>query len=497
MQTVLESKRISKRFPGVLALDNVDFDLQKGEVHALLGENGAGKSTLVKIITGAYTKDEGEIFINGQEVNFQSPIDAREAGIGIIYQEFSQVPTLTVAENIFLGDYPYLNGIIDWKSLNANADELLKRFGVNARPTDILSRLGVATRQMIEILKVVRREDLEILIMDEPTSALTAGETEHLFEFVRNLKAHNVSMIYISHRLDEIKRICDRVTIFKNGQKVITENVDQLSIDDIVALMVGQELKDHYPEKAKAAGTPMLEVSSINGFGFNDISFTAHKGEVLGITGLVGSGKSETMEAIFGASRIRSGTVKVNGETVTFRSPKDAISKGIGLIPESRKEQGLVLILSNLFNISLASLKRLAAPILRLQQEKMEANQLIQDLEVRPPLLLSPVMNLSGGNQQKIVIAKWLMRNCDILIFDEPTRGIDVGAKFQIYSLIIELANMGKCIIVSSSEIEEVIGICNRALIMKDSRIINELQGSSLNKETVIACMNGVNSNEK
>lgn len=497
MQTILESKRISKRFPGVLALDNVDFDLEKGEVHALLGENGAGKSTLVKIITGAYSKDAGEITINGHEVNFQSPIDAREAGIGSIYQEFSQVPTLTVAENIFLGDYPYNNGLIDWTKLNLNAEELLKRFKVNADPRDKLSTLGVATRQMIEILKVVRREDLEILIMDEPTSALTAGETTLLFEFIRTLKKHKVSIIYISHRLDEIKQICDRVTIFKNGQKVTTEKVADLTIDNIVSLMVGQDLKDHYPKKSTNITTPMLEVDCITGNGFNNISFTAHKGEVLGITGLVGSGKSETMEAIFGASRIQQGSIKINGEKVSLNTPKDAINKGIGLIPESRKEQGLVLILSNLFNISLASLKKIATPILNLKKEKQEAVRLIKDLEVRPPLPLSRVENLSGGNQQKIVIAKWLMRDCDILIFDEPTRGIDVGAKFQIYSLIIELANMGKCIIVSSSEIEEVIGICNRALVMKNSSIVNELQGSDLNKEKVIACMSGVNNNEK
>ncbi len=496
MQTVLESKRISKRFPGVLALDNVDFSLEKGEVHALLGENGAGKSTLVKIITGAYTKDEGEIYINGESVNFQTPIEAREAGIGIIYQEFSQVSTLTVAENIFLGDYPYKNGIVDWKTLNANAQKLLDRFGVNAKPRDILNTLGVATRQMVEILKVIHREDLEILIMDEPTSALTAGETKLLFEFVNTLKKHQVSIIYISHRLDEIKQICDRVTIFKNGKKVTTEKVDNLSIDDIVSLMVGQELKDHYPEKSQPTTEKMLEISGLTGKNFNDITFTAHKGEVLGITGLVGSGKTETVEAIFGASGIDSGSIKIDGRPVTISSPKDAINKGIGLIPESRKEQGLVLILSNLFNISLASLKKLAKPILNLKQEKEEAKKLITDLEVRPPLPYSQVANLSGGNQQKIVIAKWLMRDCDILIFDEPTRGIDVGAKFQIYSLIIELARMGKCIIVASSEIEEVIGICNRALIMKDYKIINQLQGSDLNKEKVIACMSGVITNE-
>ncbi len=496
MQTILESKRISKRFPGVLALDNVDFDLLKGEVHALLGENGAGKSTLVKIITGAYTKDMGEITINGKEVDFQSPIDARNAGIGSIYQEFSQVPTLTVAENIFLGDYPYKNGVIDWQQLNLAAQELLERFGVNARPRDILGSLGVATRQMVEILKVVRREDLEILIMDEPTSALTAGETELLFQFIRTLKEHQVSIIYISHRLDEIKMICDRVTIFKNGQKVTTENVDRLSVDNIVSLMVGSELKDHYPPKSTHISTPALKVENLCGNGFTDISFTAYKGEVLGITGLVGSGKSETVEAIFGANAIESGKLWIEGKEVSFKSPKDAINQGIGLIPESRKEQGLVLILSNLFNISLASLKRIARPILNLKQERSEAQQLIQDLEVRPPLPLSPVVNLSGGNQQKIVIAKWLMRDCDILIFDEPTRGIDVGAKFQIYSLIIELAKLGKSIIVASSEIEEIIGICNRSLVMKNNRIINELQGSELNKEKVIACMSGVDSNE-
>ena len=491
MGALLTVTGLTKSFPGVLALDDVGFDLMEGEVHALLGENGAGKSTLVKIITGAYRKDKGQIHLNGALVDFRTPAEAQEAGIGGIYQEFSQVNTLTVAENIFLGDYPRGWTGIDWRAMNSGAAELLERFGVNARPTDKLSSLGVATRQMIEILKVVRKDNLKILIMDEPTSALSDGETSTLFEFVRTLQSHGVSIIYISHRLDEIKRICDRITVFKNGQKVSTGAASDMTIDDMVTQMVGSELKDHFPEKCQATETPGLRVTALSGDGFSNVTFSAHRGEVLGITGLVGAGKTELLEAIYGARAVSSGTMELGGAPIKIRSPQEAIATGIGLLPESRKEQGLVLIMSCLNNISLASLDKISHPFLDLKQEARIAEENFGKLEIRPADPRNKVVNLSGGNQQKVVLAKWLMRDCDILMFDEPTRGIDVGAKFQIYSLIIELAKAGKAVIVASSEIEEVVGICNRALVLRKGEMVKELIGDDLSNENIVFSMSG------
>jgi len=489
MNTLLEAKGVTKKFPGVLALDRIDFNLQQGEVHAILGENGAGKSTLVKIITGAYTKDSGEITINGKTVDFSSPADAQDVGIGIIYQEFSQVNTLSVAENIYLGQYPKIMGCLDWGKMRRDAAELLERFHVNAHPRDILGTLGVATRQMVEILKAIHKQGIKVLIMDEPTSALSDTETEMLFDFIRKIKNQDVSVIYISHRLDEIKKISDRITILRNGKKVLTANADEMAIDDIVSHIVGRDLKDHYPDKTPAANDEILKVENLTGRGFTDVTLKARRGEILGITGLLGAGKTEVLQAIYGAARGYKGKIFIKGKEVSIKTPRDANHHGIGLIPESRREQGLVLVLSNLFNISLASLRKLSAPVLRLKKERIQGTKLINDLDVRPADPFKQVRDLSGGNQQKIVLAKWLMRDCDILFFDEPTRGIDVGAKFQIYTLISKLAKVGKCIVFSSSEVEEIVGTCNRVLVMKDGRIVEELIGSDINNETIVRSM--------
>ncbi len=491
MKSLLKVRNVSKQFPGVLALDQVDFDLAAGEVHALLGENGAGKSTLVKIITGAYRLDSGSLSIDDKEVQFHSPADAQAAGIGVIYQEFSLVPSLSVAENLFLGEYPTRFGLIDWAAMNQAATDLLLRFGVNAQATDTLQTLGVATRQMIEILKVLRRQNLKILIMDEPTSSLSESEAQMLFSFIASLRAQGVSVIYISHRLDEIKQICDRVTVFRNGKRISTEPARDMSIADIVTKMIGAELAEHYPVKCTAQGEVFLQVSGLSGAGFEDINFSARKGEVLGITGLVGAGKSELVETIFGARQFASGSIRLNGETFAPKTPKQAIAKGIGLLPESRKEQGLVLALSCAHNISLASLDKISTPFLALGAEAAIAEDSFTKLEVRPADPRNRVVNLSGGNQQKVVLAKWLMRDCQVLLFDEPTRGIDVGAKFQIYSMIVKLAEAGNTIIVASSEIEEISGICNRALVMRKGKIVEELTGADLNRESILAAIAG------
>ena len=491
MQSLLKVRNVSKKFPGVLALDDVDFDLAAGEVHALLGENGAGKSTLVKIITGAYRLDSGSLSIDGKEVHFHSPADAQAAGIGVIYQEFSLVSSLSVAENLFLGEYPRRYGLIDWGKMNRDASALLERFGVNAQAQDVLANLGVATRQMIEILKVLRRQNLKILIMDEPTSSLSEAEAQLLFGFIASLRAQGVSVIYISHRLDEIKQICDRVTVFRNGKRISTEAAKDLSIADIVTKMIGAELAEHYPVKTAEPGEVLLQVDALSGPGFADISFAARKGEVLGITGLVGAGKSELVETIFGARQPTKGSMYLKDEAFAPKSPKQAIARGIGLLPESRKEQGLVLALSCAHNISLASLDKISTPFLALGAEAANAEDSFAKLEVRPGDPRNRVVNLSGGNQQKVVLAKWLMRDCQVLLFDEPTRGIDVGAKFQIYSMIVKLAEAGNTIIVASSEIEEISGICNRALVMRKGKIVEELTGDALNRERVLAAIAG------
>lgn len=491
MAAILEVAGVSKQFPGVLALDSIDFEVEEGEVHALIGENGAGKSTLVKIITGAYQKDSGTISVNGKSVSFANPSQALEAGVGGVYQEFSLVNTLTVAENIFLGQLPKRAGVVRWSAMNKEASALLDRFGVNASPVDIVETLGVATRQMIEILKAVHRENLKILIMDEPTSSLTDNEARTLFDFIAALKAQRVSIIYISHRLDEIKQISDRVTIFKNGVKVATERAGDLTIDDMVTQMIGAELKEHYPKKCSDFGEQVFAVEGLSGKGFEDVSFAVRAGEVLGITGLVGAGKTELLEAIYGASRRQHGLARVNGKDARVRTPRHAIRAGLGLLPESRKEQGLVLGLTGAHNISLASLDQISHPFLDLSSELRIAQESYSRLDIRPSEPRTRVVNLSGGNQQKVVLAKWLMRDCKVLLFDEPTRGIDVGAKFQIYSIIAELARQGKAVVVSSSEIEEIAGICNRVLVMQRGRVTAEIIGEKVNQENVLAAISG------
>ena len=482
---------VSKQFPGVLALDNVNFDLRPGEVHALLGENGAGKSTLVKIITGAYRMDSGSMVIDGTPVNFSTPADAQKAGVGIIYQEFSQVEQLTVAENIYLGEYPSSRGRIDWKAMHAGARELIDRFGVNARPQDKVSSLGVATRQMIEILKVMRRANLKILLMDEPTSALSDAEARALFVFVRKLKSQGVSVIYISHRLDEIKEICDRVTVFRNGRNVQTFDADTCSIEEIVTAMIGSDLVDHYPQKEAQSGEPFVFVDDLSGPGFEHITFAASRGEVLGITGLVGAGKTEVLETLFGARASTAGTVRLGEKTLGATSARQAVRHGIGLLPESRKSQGLVLGMPCAHNVSLAALDKLSEPWLNLAKEQKIAETMFSDLEIRPANPRNRVLHLSGGNQQKVVIAKWLMRDCDVLLFDEPTRGIDVGAKFHIYSIIRKLAASGKTIIVASGEIDEIRGLCDRVLVMRKGRVASILSGENITRERIFSSIVG------
>lgn len=492
-QPVLAATAISKRFPGVVALDAVTFDLRAGEVHALMGENGAGKSTLIKIITGAYRRDEGMLTVDGKEVDFAAPSDSQSLGIVAIYQEFSQVASLSVAENIFLGEWPMRQGRIDWTRMNAEAQALLDRFAVDADPRDTLSSLGVATRQMVEILKTIRKPGVRILIMDEPTSALSDQDTERLFTLIRKLRDEGVAIIYISHRLHEIMQICDRITVFRNGRNVGTLVATETTIDDIVTMMVGRELNNRYPAKGGPTRAEVaVEVKGLaDGNRLAGIDLKAHKGEVLGLTGLVGAGKTETLRAIFGADPVIQGQVLINGSPAGTGGPAAAIARGVGLIPESRKEQGLVLPLTLVANAGLASLSQKLFSLRDRTAERSRTTELIGSLQVSPPDPQNRVANLSGGNQQKIVLAKWLMRQCDVLLFDEPTRGIDVGAKYQIYSLIAEAANAGKCVIVASSDIDEIAGICSRVLVLSDGAVVGELTGENIEGTAMTRLLTG------
>jgi ribose transport system ATP-binding protein len=482
------AKLVSKGFPGVQALDQVSFELRRGEIHALLGENGAGKSTFVKIVTGAYQRDSGQIEIYGTPAHFTSPSDAYNAGVGAVFQEFSLVPNLSVAENIFLGEWPRRSGLVDWGLMNSQATALLTQFGVQATCDDALGKLGIATRQMIEILKACRKPHIRILILDEPTSALSDGETDTLFQFLRVLKQRGVSMIYISHRLGEIQRICDRITVFRNGKNIETCSARDVQVETIVRMMVGRSMTDRFPPKPATARPGGLVVAGLTTKKLRSISFDARRGEILGVAGLIGAGKTELLRAIFGADANESGAISLDGDPIEIRDPRDAIAHGFGFLPESRKDHGLIMTSNNIVNISLAALKQFAAPFLDLKRERSDATKWMNDVDVRPSDPDYMVSNLSGGNQQKIILARWLMAQTSVLLFDEPTRGIDVGAKYQIYAIMAELARKGCCVIVASSEGEELVGICNRVLIMSKGAIVATFEGD-FDEETLLhAC---------
>ncbi|AOW12057.1 hypothetical protein LPB72_13760 [Hydrogenophaga crassostreae] len=484
--SALSAKDLCKSFPGVQALDQVSFELEVGEIHALLGENGAGKSTFVKIITGAHARDSGEIRLLGKPAALNSPAKAHEAGISVVFQELSLVPHLTVAENIYLGEWPTRRGFVSWSRMVQETQALLTQFGVKAQPLDITGDLGIGTQQMIEIVKACRKQHFKILILDEPTSALSDVETDTLFAFLHGLRERGVSVIYISHRLAEIQRICDRVTVFRNGKNIETCKAQEVSIEYIVSLMVGRNLADRFPPKPDSAQPQGLKLEGLKNHKLDSISFEAHRGQIVGISGLIGSGKTELLRAIFGADPLEAGSISLDDQILSIRSPRDAIRSGMGLLPESRKEQALVLTANNILNVTLSSLKQFAQPFLSLTKERLGAADFMNQVDVRPADPYNMVLNLSGGNQQKVVLARWLLARSSVLLFDEPTRGIDVGAKFQIYSLMSALANTGGCVIVASSDVEELVGICNRVIVLAKGKIVADLSENELNEETLL-----------
>lgn len=482
-----EMRGISKSFPGVKALDDVGFSIAEGEIRALVGENGAGKSTLMKILNGNYKKDSGQILIDGKEVNITNPQVADAHGITIIFQELNLVDDLSITENIFAGRLSGKSGFVNWRKLHAKAKTLLERIGFDVAPTTLVGELTVAGKQMVEIAKALNR-DSRIILMDEPSATLTKKELDALFEIIRDLKKSGIAVIYISHRMEEIFEICESVTVMRDGRIIGTRDVASVSSDELVEMMVGREIDSAYPRRNVEIGEEILRVEHLcRKDRKQDINFTLHKGEVLGIAGLVGAGRTEIMRAIFGVDYISKMTVYVDGQKVRIRTPAAAKKHGIAFLTEDRKQEGLTLDFTVKSNIVAANLKSICAGgITSNKKENAIADAYIDRTKIKTPHRNQKVGNLSGGNQQKVVVSKWLNSNPDILIMDEPTRGIDVGAKREIYEIINELAAQGKAIILISSELPEVLGMSDRVLVMKDDAIVAELTGDEINAVEVM-----------
>jgi len=486
---LVEMTGISKSFPGVHALDEAQFELRSGEVHALVGENGAGKSTLMKVLSGIYRRDAGSIKVKGQEVDVTSPHQAQALGIAIIHQELNLANHLTVAQNIFIGREPRRGPLLDEAALNRRAGELFERLHLRLDPKKRVGALAVAQQQMVEIAKALSY-DSSVLIMDEPTAALTDTEIEELFRIIRQLRDSGAGIVHISHRLEELKQISNRITVMRDGRYINTVETAEAHIPDIISMMVGRTIFESAPElPEKPDPTVILEVKGLNrGRQVRDISFQLHRGEILGVAGLVGAGRTEVMRAIFGADAPESGEVIVAGKPATIKSPTDGVNRGIGYLSEDRKRYGLALGMDVETNIVLASMRNFTGALGFIQpaRTRRTALQYVESLAIKTPSIGQRVKNLSGGNQQKVVIGKWLTADMEVLIFDEPTRGIDVGAKSEIYKLLNDLARQGKGIIMISSELPEILRMSHRILVMCDGRITGELTAGEATQEKIM-----------
>ncbi|MDC5697520.1 sugar ABC transporter ATP-binding protein, partial [Intrasporangium calvum] len=488
--------------PGVVALDGVDFEVRPGEVMALVGENGAGKSTLLKILAGAEHADEGTIEVDGAPVQMAHPREAQRHGIAVIYQELNLAEHLSVAENIFVGREPRNRlGGVDWRRMNARTRDLLRDLRVVARPETIVGRLNVATRQMVEIAKALSM-DARVIVMDEPTSSLTEQEVQTLLQLVRELRSKGVSVIYVSHRMREIFEVSDRITVMRDGRLVGVRDAAGIKADEIVTMMVGRELTDLYGGETRGAVTaesPILTVEGLNaGDRVKDVSFSVRPGEIVGFAGLIGAGRSETAHAIFGSLPRTSGTVTVAGAPIAPKHPDDAIRHGVVLVPEDRKREGLFLGLPVRTNIASPSLKRLSRWVfVKGGAEGALARESAKRLNLRSSAVDVPVRTLSGGNQQKVVLARWLALNPKVLLLDEPTRGVDVGAKAELYRIIRSVAREGVGVVVISSELPEVLGICDRILVMREGRVVGELDAATATEEAVMSLATGVSEAKK
>ena len=488
-QFLLEMKQITKTFPGVKALDRVSFDLYPGEIHALIGENGAGKSTFIQVLTGVHHPDGGEIILEGKKITMHNPLVAARHGIAAIYQHLAIYPDLTVAENIFMGHEKLRKGLksIHWKRTNQAAQELLTKMGASIKPTDTMGMLSIAQQQLVEIAKALS-QNMKILIMDEPTAALTRQESEELYEIAKSLRSQGVSIILISHRFEDTFRLADRVTILRDGQYIGTWNIGDVTDSELVRHMVGRSIDQFFPVKKNQIGGELLRVENLSQIGrFKDISFTLHEGEILGLTGLVGAGRTEVVQAICGVTKA-SGEVCIRGKRVHIQTPHDALAHSIGMLPEDRQKQGLFLPWSINRNITLPTIHRYARrQLIRPKLEQAESRKYFDLLKVRAVSVETPAASLSGGNQQKVVIGKLLSGNSRILIMDEPTKGVDVGSKAQIYEVMCDLAAQGFGILMISSELPEVINLCDRIVVMREGRVSATISRREATQETVLA----------
>ncbi len=480
---ILSIKDVCKTFPGVKALDKVSIEIRRGSVHGIVGENGAGKSTLMKILSGVHTKDSGTIVFDGKQIEHTTPIESLNRGLSIIYQEFNLVNTMSVGENIFLGRFAQMNGM---RGTHAKARELLDSIGSTLDTRTLVGDLSAAEKQMVEITKALSYHS-KLIIMDEPSSSLTHDELRRLFQIIADLRKQGVSIIYISHKLDEIFELCDIVTIMRDGQVIDTKPVRELARGEMVAKMVGRAIENEFPERPHCVGETLMEVRSLNTHKLHDISFTLKKGEILGLVGLVGAGRTEIVRAICGADKVKGHTVLIEGKPVKIKKPVHAKRAGIGLVPEDRKLQGLVLPFSVQSNISMACLERLAKfGFVNASGEKEIAERHIGNLSIKTPSPQTKTVSLSGGNQQKCIIGRWLEINPRILILDEPTRGIDVGTKYEIYLLIKKIAENGGSVIMISSELPEVLNMSNRVLTICDGRITGEFDPEQVSAQTIM-----------
>ncbi len=484
---ILTLKNITKEFPGVKALDDVTINIERGTIHGLVGENGAGKSTLIKVLAGIYQPNKGEIILDGKPCRFNSPIEARRAGISVVHQEIKLAEPLSVAENMFLGNVQLKNGLVDWKGMRRRAREIVEDLGMDIDINAQVSSLTVAKKQIVEIMHAINNNS-RILIMDEPSAVLTDRELEVMFRIVKQLRDKGITIIYISHRLDEIFGLCSNVSVLRDGRHIDTIPVASIDRQGLINMMVGREMGQEYPKEVGNVGGTILEVKNLSRGILQDISFEVKSGEVFGISGLVGAGRTELARAILGIDKPESGEVYVRRKKVHYRTFADAIRDGLGLIPEDRKLQGLVQIMSVKRNTTLVNMKRvLRAGVISSSLEEELSKEYADKLHVVTPSMETEVQYLSGGNQQKVVIAKWLFQNSEILFLDEPTRGIDVGAKVEIYRLINRMAKEGKTIIMISSEMPELLGMCDRIMVMHEGHKMGELNAAEATQEKIMA----------
>ena len=489
---LLYMENICKSFPGVKALDDVSLTVKAGTVHALMGENGAGKSTLMKCLFGVYGKDSGSIFLDGKEVSFRSSAEALENGVAMVHQELNQALKLNVADNLWLGRFPTANRYLPFiseKKMYNNTVDIFNQLGISVNPRTIMNNMSVSQRQMVEIAKAVSYNS-KIIVFDEPTSSLNSTEAEHLFRIIDMLRKRGCGIIYISHKMEEILRISDEVTIMRDGRHIATKDAKNITVDEIIRLMVGRELTNRYPKKTNKIGDILLRVENLTAeySRLKDVSFEARKGEILGVAGLDGSGRTELLETLFGLSARRSGRIFVGGRQVKNRNPKESIRNGFALLTEERRATGIFGILDIKENTVVSSLSRYATgPLLNNRKMKESTRWAIDSMRIKTPSQSTKIRTLSGGNQQKVILGRWLLTEPDVLLLDEPTRGIDVGAKYEIYQLILSLAEKGKTVIMVSSEMPELLGVCDRIIVMSGGRLAGEVNASTATQEEIMA----------